>query len=68
MGEQAIGSMKLRDETLDVWQSRMRRRLSAEDARAIAENVVGFFEVLEKWASSARTASPGGGEAVDHAR
>jgi len=35
--------------TRRVWQPRLRRDLSCEDARQIAENVTGFFTVLAEW-------------------
>jgi hypothetical protein len=34
------------DRTLDVWQPRNAQPLSDEDARAILENVKGFFTLL----------------------
>ena len=34
------------DRTLEVWQPRNADRLSDEDARAILENVKGFFTLL----------------------
>jgi hypothetical protein len=37
------------DQTLELWQPRLRRDLSCEDARQIIENVVGFFDVLAAW-------------------
>jgi len=37
------------DDTIEFWQPRMRRDLSREDARQIAENVSGFFRVLLDW-------------------
>jgi hypothetical protein len=37
------------DRTRQVWQSRIRRDLTDEDARQIAENVTGFFSVLAEW-------------------
>jgi hypothetical protein len=37
------------DRTLAVWQPRLGRDLSPEDARQIAENVTGFFAVLAEW-------------------
>jgi hypothetical protein len=43
----------LRDEligrTRQVWQRRLGRDLSREDARQIAENVTGFFSILVEW-------------------
>ena len=38
------------DRTRDVWQSRLGRDLSREDARQISENVTGFFALLAEWA------------------
>jgi len=35
--------------TIALWQPRLRRALSREDARQIAENVTGFFELLAEW-------------------
>jgi hypothetical protein len=37
------------DRTLEVWQPRNGQRLSDEDARAILENVTGFFTLLSEW-------------------
>jgi hypothetical protein len=37
------------DRTRQVWQSRIRRDLTDEDARQIAENVTGFFAILAEW-------------------
>jgi hypothetical protein len=42
-------SDNLIDRTRGVWQPRLRRDLSREDARQITENVTGFFELLAKW-------------------
>jgi hypothetical protein len=36
--------------TRRVWQRRLARDLSGEEARQIAENVVGFFSILADWA------------------
>jgi hypothetical protein len=35
--------------TREVWQPRLGRDLSREDARQIAENMTGFFSVLAEW-------------------
>jgi hypothetical protein len=35
--------------TREVWQPRLGRDLSPEDARQIAANVTGFFSVLSEW-------------------
>jgi hypothetical protein len=40
-----------------VWQPRLNRDLSREDARQIAANVTGFFSVLAEW-SRAEMPSP----------
>ncbi len=37
------------DRTRQVWQSRLGRDLSREDARQIAENITGFFAILAEW-------------------
>jgi hypothetical protein len=37
------------DRTIALWQPRLRRDLSREDARQIAENVTGFFNILAEW-------------------
>ena len=37
------------DRTIEVWQPRNANRLSDEDARAILENVTGFFTLLLEW-------------------
>jgi hypothetical protein len=35
--------------TIEVWQPRLGRGLTCENARQIAENMVGFFEILNEW-------------------
>ncbi len=35
--------------TREVWQPRLGRDLSREDARQIAANITGFFSVLAEW-------------------
>jgi hypothetical protein len=45
------------DRTRQVWQPRLGRDLSREDARQIAENVTGFFAILAEW-SRAETPVP----------
>jgi hypothetical protein len=37
------------DRTRQVWQPRLGRDVSGEDARQIAENVTGFFAILGEW-------------------
>ena len=39
--------------TRKVWQPRIRRELTDEDARQIAENVTGFFSILAEWSRAA---------------
>ncbi len=45
------------DRTIELWQPRLRRELTREDARQIAENVTGFFSILAEW-SKAESATP----------
>jgi hypothetical protein len=42
------------DRTRQVWQPRLGRDLSREDARQIAANMTGFFSVLAEWSRAAR--------------
>lgn len=41
--------------TRQVWQPRLGRDLSREDARQIAENLTGFFALLAKWSQAEGT-------------
>jgi hypothetical protein len=43
--------------TRQVWQPRLGRNLSDEDARQIIHNVTGFFGVLAEWARSEKLAA-----------
>lgn len=43
--------------TRQIWQPRLGRELSRENARKIIENVTGFFSVLAEW-SRAELPSP----------
>jgi hypothetical protein len=36
-------------QTIDVWQSYSKEKLSLEDAQEIIENVTGFFKLLIRW-------------------
>lgn len=45
----AYPSPDLLQHTIRVWESRLGRTLTEEDARQILENVVGLFRVLEGW-------------------
>src|SRR5262245_21282565 len=40
--------------TLDLWQRRTARKLTAEDGREMAANVSGFFRLLAEWDRQAR--------------
>ena len=48
------------DRTLEVWQPRNANRLSDEDARAILENVKGFFTLLLEWETNEQQKKDGG--------
>lgn len=43
--------------TRQIWQPRIGRDLTDEDARRIAENVTGFFAVLAEWSHAERRAA-----------
>lgn len=45
---------QLTEHTIAVWQPRIRRRLSKEDAREITENISGFFTILAEWTCQER--------------
>jgi hypothetical protein len=45
------------DRTIALWQPRLGRDLSREDARQITENMVGFFSILHEW-SRAKLPAP----------
>jgi hypothetical protein len=42
-------NVNLTERTRKVWQSRIGRNLTNEDARQISENVTGFFAILAEW-------------------
>ena len=44
-------------QTHKVWQTRIQRNLTNEDARRITENVTGFFAILAEWSRVATPAS-----------
>jgi hypothetical protein len=44
-----VANDNLIDRTRKVWEPRLGRNLSREDARQIAENVTGFFAILAEW-------------------
>lgn len=43
--------------TRQIWQPRIGRDLTDEEARQIAENVTGFFAVLVEWSQAERSAA-----------
>ena len=47
-------SNRLIEQTHRVWQPRVARNLTDEDARQIAESVTGFFAILAEWSREAR--------------
>ena len=47
-------SKQLRDQALQIWQPGAPRELTQEDARQIAENLVGFFHLLLEWDEAER--------------
>ncbi len=54
---------KLIDRTRQVWQPRLPRDLTREDARQIAENVTGFFAILAEWSRAEKLAAANDGSA-----
>ena len=42
-------SPELIQHTIQVWEPRLGRKLTEEDARRILTDVVGFFKTLAKW-------------------
>lgn len=56
---------QLIEHTVSIWQPRLRRRLSNEDAREITENITGYFTILAQWSRQERrdcSDSDAGGE------
>jgi hypothetical protein len=67
-----VANDNLINHTCQVWQRRLGRDLTHEDARQIAENVTGFFAVLAEWSradlpspanDAGKAVSPNSGEA-----
>jgi hypothetical protein len=48
---------KLINRTRQVWQPRLGRDLTREDARQIAENVTGLFAILAEWSRAEKLAA-----------
>lgn len=44
--------------TAEVWQPHYKRRLTEEDAREIAENLTGFFDLLAEWEKKEKESKP----------
>jgi hypothetical protein len=40
------------DRTVALWQRRLERDLTRENAREIVENVTGFFNILAEWSQA----------------
>ena len=62
---QELTEDNLIDRTIEVWQPRNANRLSDEDARAILENVKGFFTLLLEWETNEQQ-KKGGGQDESH--
>jgi hypothetical protein len=45
------------DRTRAVWQPRLGRDLSREDARQVVANVTGFFAILAEWSHAEKRAA-----------
>ena len=45
------------DRTRQVWQPRLGRDVSREDARKITQNVTGFFGILAEWSRGEKLAT-----------
>ena len=63
-----MAKQELTEHTIAVWQPRLRRRLTNEDAREITENLTGFFTILAEWShregrDGAETNTSGGTDA-----
>jgi hypothetical protein len=48
------------DRTIEVWQPRLRRNVSPDEARQIARNVTGFFSILAEWSEQPEAANDQG--------
>ena len=45
------------ERTTALWQPRLGRELTREDARQIVENVTGFFSILHEWSRAEAVAA-----------
>jgi hypothetical protein len=48
-GPEPLARDSLTAATLALWQPKATRQLTAEDAREMAANIVGFFRLLHEW-------------------
>ena len=48
-GKRRYPSAELIAHTIRVWEPRLGRTLTEEDARQILESVVGYFRIIKKW-------------------
>jgi hypothetical protein len=44
-----VANDNLIEQTISVWQPRLGREISREEARQVLENVTGFFSILREW-------------------
>jgi hypothetical protein len=51
------------DRTRQVWQPRLGRDVSREDARQITQNVTGFFGILAEWSRADKLTAANDGAA-----
>jgi hypothetical protein len=51
--------------TQQIWQPRLGRHLSCEDARQMIDNVSGFFAVVADWSRSERAIPANDNESAD---
>jgi hypothetical protein len=57
--------LALLEDTIEFWQSYSSRHFTQEDGRQAVENISGFFETLEQWATAESTEADGGKEVRD---
>ncbi len=50
-----IASLDPVEASRQLWQQRAGREISREEARAMTQNLVGFFKLLHQWSLEART-------------
>ena len=64
MKQSHVANHNLIDRTRQVWQPRLGRDLTNEDARQITQNVTGLFGILAEWSRAEKlaAATPNNGE------